>query len=62
MESFHNFPQYDKNRFQGILITDGYHSYAVFIYQCGSMEWGGGVIGWQASTLQYASYYLSQLE
>ena len=23
------------------------------------MEWGGGVIGWQASTSHYASYYLS---
>ena len=23
------------------------------------MEWGGGVIGWQASTSQYNSHYLS---
>ena len=56
--AFH-FSQYDTNRFQGVLITDGYYSYAVFIYQCGDMEWGGGVIGWQASTSHYASYYLS---
>ena len=54
-----HFLQYVTNRFQGVLITDGYYSYAVFIYLCGSMESGGGVIGWQASTSQYASYYLS---
>ena len=23
------------------------------------MEWGGGVIGWQASTYQYNTHYLS---
>ena len=27
-----------------------HHNYAVFIYECGGMEWGRGVIGWQAST------------
>ena len=44
------------NTFQGILITDGTDSYAVFIYECGGMEWGGGVIGWQASPSHYASH------
>ena len=44
------------NTFQGILISDGSSSYAVFIYDCSNMEWGGGVIGWQQSTTQYASH------
>ena len=47
------------NTFQAILITDGTDSYAVFIYECGGMEWGGGVIGWQASFSNYMSHYLS---
>ena len=50
---------YRTNIFQGILITDGSSSYAVFICKCGSMEWGGGVIGWQANTSEYNSHYLS---
>ena len=49
------------NTFQGILISDGSSSYAVFIYDCSNMEWGGGVIGWQQSTTQYASYTESGL-
>ena len=53
------FIQSTTNTFQGVLITDDSSSYAVFIYECGSMEWGGGVIGWQASTSQYNSHYLS---
>ena len=51
--------QYTTNTFQGVLITDGSSSYAVFIYDCDNMDWGGGVIGWQASTSQYNSHYLS---
>ena len=51
--------QSDTNTFQGILITDGIHSYAVFIYECGGMEWGGGVIGWQSSSTHYEEHYLS---
>ena len=47
------------NTFQGILISDGYSSYAVFIYNCSNMEWRGGVIGWQQSTLQYGSHFAS---
>ena len=53
------FIQSITNTFQGILITDGSSSYAVFIYECGSMEWGGGVIGWQKGSSQYNSHYLS---
>ena len=47
------------NTFQGILISDGTSSYAVFIYDCSNMEWGGGVIGWQQSTTQYGSHSAS---
>ena len=43
------------NTFQSILITDGTDTYAVFIYECGAMEWGGGVIGWQADPSLYVS-------
>lgn len=50
---------FQTNRFQGFLITNGSASFAVFIYECGGMEWSGGVIGWQASTSQYDSHYLS---
>ena len=53
------FIQSTTNTFQGILIADGSSSYAVFIYECGGMEWGGGVIGWQANTSQYNSHSLS---
>ena len=53
------FMQPTGNTFQGILITNGSSSYAVFIYDCGSMGWGGGVIGWQEDLLQYNSHYLS---
>ena len=42
-----SFLQSITSTFQGILITDGTNSYAVFIYECGGMEWGGGVIGWR---------------
>lgn len=35
--------------FQAVLISDGAASYAVFIYECGGMGWGGAEIGWQSS-------------
>ena len=44
-----HFPQNDTNMFQGILITDGDYSYAVFINLCGSTYWDFGVIGWSPS-------------
>ena len=47
------------NTFQGVLISDGSSSYAVFIYDCLKMNWGGGVIGWQQNTTQYASHSAS---
>ena len=49
------------NTFQGILITDGSSSYAVFIYNCSNMEWGGSVINWYQSETHYAVYYASGL-
>ena len=53
-------PQFLTNRFQGILITDGVTSYAVFIYNCDDMEWSGEAkIGWQASSVLYAAHDLS---
>ena len=51
--------QSSRNRFQGILITDGTASYAVFIYECANMMWGGGVIGWQESPSNYVAHQLS---
>ena len=53
------FIQSTTNTFQGILITGAPSSYAVFVYKCGGMGWGGGVIGWQAYFSQYNSHYLS---
>ena len=41
-------------------MTDGESSYAIFLYECGGMEWGGGVIGWQATPSDYESHHLSQ--
>ena len=45
--------------FQAVLITDGFSSYAVFIYQCGGMGWGGAEIGWQASKADSDKHELS---
>ena len=48
------------NTFQGVLITDGTTSYAVFLYYCSSMEWSGNaVIGWQVSSFRYRNHPLS---
>ena len=51
--------QYTTVRFQAVLITDGTSSYAVFIYDCGGMEWGGAEIGWQYNSSLYREHYLS---
>lgn len=29
------------NTFQGVLITDGMHPFAIFTYKCGSLSWDG---------------------
>ena len=44
--SFSCHLQSTTSTFQTVLITDGSSSYAVFIYECGRMEWGGATIGW----------------
>ena len=52
--------QLTTNRFQGVIITDGSVSYAVFLYYCPYMEWSGNaVIGWQASSSYYRNHPLS---
>ena len=45
--------------FQGILTADGVASYAVFIYECGGMEWGGATIGWSHNSFLYQEHPLS---
>ena len=54
-----NFFQSTTVTFQAVLITDGSDSYAVFIYDCGGMGWGGATIGWQDSATLYREHYLS---
>ena len=36
----------NNSTFQAVVITDGSSSYAVFIYECGKLEWGEATIGW----------------
>ena len=49
------------NTFQGILITDGSHSYTVFTYRCGSMEWSGSAtIGFNADNDLFQNHPLSR--
>ena len=58
--SFEYFPQFVTSTFQAVLITDGSDSYAVFIYQCGGMGWGGATIGWSYSISLYEEHSLSE--
>ena len=51
--------QLSTSTFQAVLITDGSASYAVFIYECGGMGWGGAVIGWADSETAYERHPLS---
>ncbi|CAI8021025.1 Alpha-tectorin [Geodia barretti] len=48
--------------FQAVLITNEISSFAVFIYQCGAMEWGGATIGWAYSGSLYEKHFLSGSE
>ena len=54
-----NTIQFTTSTFQAVLITDGSASYAVFIYDCGGMEWGGATIGWARTGTAYADHPLS---
>lgn len=48
------------NTFEGIVITDGATSYAVFLYECGSIQWDGrAVIGFKANGSFYQNHVLS---
>lgn len=39
------------NTFQGIVVTNGYQSFSVFIYRCGSLQWSGdAVIGFKVNS------------
>ena len=51
--------QFITSTFQAVLITDGSASYAVFIYDCGGMEWDGAIIGWAKSSTLYEKHTLS---
>ena len=48
------------NTFQGIIITNGVKSYAVFIYQCGALtSHNNGTIGYNADGSFFHNYPLS---
>ncbi len=52
-----------ENTFQGVLVTDGSVSYAVFIYNCDQMDWGGGAtIGYHADGDFYKNHALTGSE
>ena len=53
--------QFTTSTFQAVLITDGSDSYAVFIYECGGMEWSRATIGWADSSSLYEKHSLSGL-
>ena len=49
-----------RNTFQGIVITNGASSYAVFTYECGDINWGGGAtIGFKATGSFYQNHAYS---
>ena len=51
------------NTYQGIVITDGNTTYAVFTYQCGLMEWSrGATIGFNAAGQIYENHPFSGSE
>ena len=43
------------------MVTDGTDSFAIFIYQCGDLEWSGGAtIGFSASSELFSNHRLSR--
>ena len=49
------------NTFQAVVITSGFQSYAVFIYQCGDLNWGNtATIGFKADSDYFANHPSSQ--
>ena len=54
------FTHVQTNTFQGIVITNGQQSYALFTYQCGLLGWSGGAtIGFTAAGKVYQNHHLS---
>ena len=48
---------FQTNTFQGIVITDGTTSFAVFTYKCGDLNWGSGAsIGFSAADDLFANH------
>lgn len=48
------------NSYQGIVITDGIESYALFIYQCGAVSWhGSATVGFNAGGTWFENHPLS---
>lgn len=48
------------NTYQGIVITNGQQSYALFVYQCNRMGWSGNAtIGFSAAGNFYQNHHLS---
>lgn len=57
---FHSFAQ--NNTYQGLIITNGTKTYAVFTYQCGYLNWAGeATIGFNAAAEYYANHPLASL-
>ncbi len=49
-----------RNTYQGIVITDGLNSYAVYTYRCEELEWGdGATIGYNAAGDYFENHELS---
>ena len=42
------------------MVTDGINSFAIFIYQCGDLQWSGGAtIGFGAGSESFSNHMLS---
>ena len=58
--TFINVSPLQTNTFQAVVITSGVESYALFTYQCGSMEWSGGAtIGFNTDDTFFMNHRLS---
>ena len=51
------------NTFQSVIVTDGMNSFAIFIYQCGDLQWNGydyeATIGFGAGSEYFSNHWLS---
>ena len=51
---------FQTNSYQGIVVTNGTESYAVFIYQCGAVSWhGNATVGFNAGGTWFENHPLS---